>query len=329
MALLDEATVRRFVQHRVNLPKHRERTYNEQVQSLRNQFQRYASAHPELTVKKLLKSGSLGKRTHTSQLNDIDIAAYVDAGEVDDRTVARVDGPALVRQVHETLVSVLGASQRPRDIQTGNSAVKIHFRDTGLDVDFVPVIIDHSSTADEGWVVMGSSPVVRTCIPRHQQFIRGVEQAHPDFLELVRLLKWWRDVHRAQRPNFRVRSFLLELTAAHLCREHIIVPSRPLDAFRGYLNWVHTTRLRHPIAFEDWHPAPPVHGPEPAVFDPANPANNVAEKLARNPAYHREFVEVARLSHEAITHATSGASTLAAKRALTWVLGPAIEAHLP
>jgi len=324
MPYLTDAHISTFIQDFVNLPSDREAKYRKQVRHLRDRFSSYAAGHPDLQVVKLLGSGSLKKRTHNAKLNDIDIAAYVDCGKVSASSIAEVDGDRLLENVCATLRQVYGKTKDPGDFEIRSTAVAIHFHGSGLDVDVVPVVIDHSSSADEGWVLRGSSTPLRTSIPRHGAFIKSVEDEHPGFRPFVRLLKWWRTTNEVG-----VRSFLLELLAAHLVREGEFAPNRPLDAFEGFVDWVSQTRLDVDIWFDDWHPESKERRDRPFVMDPVNPANNAAEKLQEvwGPSQRlEELVEAADEAAAWLSEAVAARTRTQARDCLARVLGPSAKA---
>ena len=274
MSFVSNATVQKFLHAFVCLHKDRESKYRKQVRYLRERFQVYAKGRPDLKVKKLLFSGSLAKRTHTANLDDIDITAFVDVGEIAEGDLRGVDHRALMDTVRDTLVAVYGDTKSSDDFEVRSTAVAIHFHGTGLDVDVVPVLIDHDSDWDEGWVLRGDGPCLRTCIRRHLDFVSQVHAAHPGYREFVRLLKWWRDAQGA-----KVRSFVLELLAAHLCRSGVLEPNQPLDAFERFIDWLLQTELDVDIWFDDWFADPGTVRERPFLMDPVNPDNNAADKL--------------------------------------------------
>jgi hypothetical protein len=82
--------------------------------------------------------------------------------------------------------------------------------------------------------------------------------------------------------QLRCKSFLIELIVAHLWDngwngEHLAVTDYP-RAFEQALSYIARTELRTPIAFSDFYPVSAVVSTRDPiqVWDPVNPANNVA-----------------------------------------------------
>ncbi|MGM0578215.1 MAG: CBASS oligonucleotide cyclase [Myxococcota bacterium] len=324
MTYVTNATMASYIRDVVNLPADRESRFRGQVTYLRDRFQSYAAEHPTLSVKKLLGSGSLKKRTHNSRLNDIDIAAYVDAGDVTNDDVHEVNHAQLLSHVCDTLRAVYGGTKDPSDFEVRSTAVAIHFHGSKLDVDVVPVVVDHRSGCDEGWVLRGGASPLRTCIPRHAEFIRAVHGDHPGFREFVRLMKWWRT-----KNEVAVRSFLLELLAAHLCRRGELTPNRPLDAFEDFVDWIAQTRLDVDIWFDDWFHDPGGQRALPFVMDPVNPLNNAAEKMQEvwGPSQRLlGLVDAADQAAAALSEARAARTKAQAGDALAQVFGPSVKA---
>jgi hypothetical protein len=325
MSYVTNAAISRFITDVVNLDSVREKKFRAQVTHLRKRFATYAADHPNLQLKKLLGSGSIKKRTHNANLNDIDIAAYMDLGRLSAKGVQSVNRVKLLNDVCDTLRQVYGETKAYEDFEVGSTAVKIHFHGSGLDVDVVPVVVDHASTVDEGWVMREGAAPLRTCIPRHAEFIQTVHANHPGYREFVRLLKWWR-THNA----IEVRSFLLELLAAHLCRDNVIVPNEPLDAFDNFVDWVAQTGLDVDLWFADWFRDPGGNRDRPFVMDPVNPDNNAAEKMQQiwgsSSQRLQDLVDAADEAAGLVTEAKASRTKAQAREAMGALFGPSAKA---
>jgi tRNA nucleotidyltransferase (CCA-adding enzyme) len=74
---IDHAQIAAFAIDKVNLPKQDANTHRGQAARLREKLEGYLGDHPDVTLEKMLLSGSLAKGTALRSLNDIDVAVYV------------------------------------------------------------------------------------------------------------------------------------------------------------------------------------------------------------------------------------------------------------
>jgi hypothetical protein len=118
---------------------------------------------------------------------------------------------------------------------------------------------------------------LKTCIPRHLAFIKARKDRHPDFSQVVRLLKSWAAMIKRENEEFRLKSFMIELILAHLCDRGASLTDYP-EALQSFFTYVARSRLRERIVFADYY-APSAVGTfsEPVqIIDPVNEKNNVS-----------------------------------------------------
>jgi hypothetical protein len=157
--------------------------------------------------------------------------------------------------------------------------VKVQFRGSGLDVDVVPVLYEGDED-DCGYLVRKHTGVrVLTSIPLHLAFLRSRKDRHgKEFAQLIRLVKWWRKTERNDDPDFRFKSFAIELLWAHLADGGTLLGDYP-TALEEFFTFIVKGGLAGRVAFTDYHelnelPARSSGAIE--IFDPVNPKNNVA-----------------------------------------------------
>lgn len=272
MSFVSDADLNRFIQERVNIDRERLGKYRKQVNNLRDELTDQLKLHPELKLKKMLGSGSLAKHTATSELNDIDVAVYLR-----DFDPQQTSTTTLLTELRRMLIIIYAPSgKKPEDFEIGTSNVRVRFHGTGLDVDVVPVIWDSKSTCDEGWVVRDAGVLLKTCIPRHVEFVKEQARKHDRYRELVRVSKWWKCRH-----DVPLKSFVIELIWAWLA-QHNRVPASPIRALEEFFDFLSDKELlRQAIVFGDYYDTKSVvtKSGRVHVFDPANPANNVVSGL--------------------------------------------------
>ena len=262
----------RFAQERVNLPRDRASEYRAQARRLRERLDTYVSEHPDFTLKKMLLSGSIAKGTALRSLNDIDLACYISGAEA----------PGDVAELLDYLADRLRTAFpnfKPAQVQPQTYCVKVSFRGTGLDVDVVPILYD----GDPDWygelVNQEDGSFLRTCIPRHLEFIGKRKAAQQtDFAQVVRLVKFWAGEIKRERPDFRFKSFMIEMILSRLCDEGLDFTDYP-EALQHFFTYIARSDLREKILFTDYYRARSVgqfHEPV-QIIDPVNEDNNVAK----------------------------------------------------
>ena len=132
---VDHGDIAKFAQDRVNLSKDRSTKYRDQARRLRERLEKYLSENPDVTLKKILLSGSLAKGTALHSIGDIDMACYISGA----------DTPRDVTDLLNYLIEHLRKAFpnfSPDQVTTKTYSVTVSFQGTGLDVDVVPILYE-------------------------------------------------------------------------------------------------------------------------------------------------------------------------------------------
>ena len=276
---VDHEDIAAFAQEKVNLPKDKANEYRAQARRLREKLEIYLCEHPDFSLKKMLLSGSLAKGTALRSLNDIDVACYISGA----------DAPAEVDRLLEYLAERLRKAFpnfQPDQITPQTYCVTVSFRGTGLDVDVVPILY----TGDSNWygdlVSQEDGSLLKTCIPRHLEFVRNRKANHErDLAQVIRLAKFWARKLKRENEDFRFKSFMVELIFAHLSDQGRSFSDYP-EALQHFFTYVATSNLRERVVFADYYePAAVGELIEPVqIIDPVNPKNNVSRLYSQTHA---------------------------------------------
>lgn len=260
-----------FSEENINLKSAKVTKYREQVNRLRNNLTEYIRDNPEYGLVKMLHSGSVAKGTALSSINDMDVGVYVKSNHV-----AGVDDQAIITYIRDALVKVYKRYGMTEDqFSLGTHCVKVNFKGTGLDVDVVPVIYSGQDN-DLGYLInKDTGERVLTSISLHKQFVRKRKESHPNYAQMVRIIKWWR-----KERDFKMKSFLIELIWAHIADTEGIHKDIH-EALKQFFRYVVQTELLDPIIFTDNYEqsAVKLEASGCNIFDPVNPENNVARTL--------------------------------------------------
>jgi tRNA nucleotidyltransferase (CCA-adding enzyme) len=276
---VDHADIAAFAQEKVNLPKDKADEYREQVRRLRERLEQFLREHPDFSLKKMLLSGSLAKGTALRSLNDIDVACYISGA----------DAPADVSQLLAYLAERLRKAFpnfNPDQITSQTYSVTVSFRGSGLDVDVVPILYSGDVNWHGNLVSQDDGSLLKTCIPRHLEFIRKRKEAHKhDFAQVVRLVKFWVRKVKRETEGFRLKSFMVELILAHLADESLSFSDYP-EALQHFFTYIARFDLRERIVFADYYKQSVVgEFSEPVkIIDPVNEKNNVSRLYTRRQA---------------------------------------------
>lgn len=261
-----------FANEKVNLPKDKADEYRAQVQRLRGKLEGYISEHPDFTLRKMMLSGSLAKGTALRTLNDIDVACYISGADV----------PKDIQELLEYLAQRLRKAFpnfRPEQVQPKTYSVTVSFLGSGLDVDVVPILY----SGDPDWygdlVSQDDGSLLKTCIPRHLEFISNrKKKQETHFSQVIRLAKYWVQHIKAENENFRFKSFMVELIMSKLLDRGIDFSDYP-EALQQFFTYLAKSELKDLIAFSDYYSLtsiPPFTGPV-KIIDPVNPQNNASK----------------------------------------------------
>lgn len=269
--LFTNSDLENFIENKVNVKKEKVKGYREQVNRLRDNLADYIKDHPDFGLIKMLHSGSVRKGTAISTLNDMDVAVYVKAAEVEKYSEEEV-----LEYIKDGLVKVYKRYNMTEDqFSIGTHCVKVSFKGSGLDVDIVP-IIPNGEPNDLGHLIASDTGNrVLTSIPLHLDFIRKRKNSHSNYAQMVRVTKWWRN-----KRDFKMKSFIIEMIWAHIADTEGI-SNDVVTALEQFFRFVVNTELNEPIIFEDYYNKSDVTINEglPNIFDPVNPENNLGASL--------------------------------------------------
>jgi hypothetical protein len=270
---LTDTQINTFVTKVLHLGMGKRQEYIDQVDYLIRRLKKKITNDSSFKVTGFKKTGSLVKGTVLKPRGengvDADIAVFLDLSEAE-----RTDVDALHEVIRKLLISVYPTKQ-PADFQVQPRTLGIHFHESGLDVDLVPVI-PIPNEPGFGWQPssQGGEPV-KTNIQGQLDFIKSRKDADPRYRTLVRLLKRWRNEQELEK----LRSFTIELILAHLYDRDGAASSLESGLQRFFL-FVAQTGLKEPVSFPengnvDTYPSDPV-----VILDPVNTANNVTVRLS-------------------------------------------------
>jgi tRNA nucleotidyltransferase (CCA-adding enzyme) len=316
--------------NKVNIPADEAKKRRNQVNYLRGRLEEHIAAHPGYDLVKLRASGSTAKHTairrRRGEGSDADVAAYVCASSMGG---PEAEEARLLEWLRDRCIEVYGATKVADDFIISDHAVCVTLRGTGLKIDVAPVLYE-GLPDDRGHLITRQGDRVLTSVTQHLAFIQTRRNvAGPNYRELIRLLKAWVREAKRNDEDLRCKSFLIELIVAHLWDhgwngEQLAVTDYP-RAFEQVLGYIARTGLRTPIAFTDFYPATAVTGTrEPIqVWDPVNPANNVARTYTN--AHVQRLVKTATTALEDIAWAAHAPTRADANQAWRNVLGPGFE----
>jgi len=267
---VDHGEIANFAQEKVNLPKDKADEYRAQARGLREKLDGYLEEHPDFTLKRMLISGSLAKGTALRSINDIDIACYISGAD------APSDVTKLLAYLAERLRKAY-PNFNPDQVKPQTYSVTVSFRGTGLDVDVVPILYDGDPNWYGNLVSQDDGSLLATCIPRHLEFIQKRKQAREtDFVQIVRLVKFWARKVKGENDKFKFKSLMIELILAHLADSGLDFADYP-EALQHFFTYIARSNMRERIVFGDYY-KPAVVGAftEPLqIIDPVNAKNNV------------------------------------------------------
>ncbi|WP_297753917.1 CBASS oligonucleotide cyclase [uncultured Shimia sp.] len=288
--------IEQFATDRVNLPREKANEYRAQARRLREKLEGYLDEHPDFTLRKMLLSGSLAKGTALRSLNDIDVACYVSGAD------APRDINELLNYITERLRKAF-PNFSPDQVQPQTYSVTVSFKGTGLDVDIVPILY----SGDPRWygdlVSQEDGSFLKTSIPLHLEFARKRKNAQEThFAQVVRLVKFWARRLKNEDPDFRFKSFMIEMIMAKLCDEGLDLSDYP-EALQHFFTYIARSNLRERIVFADYYPPSSVGslGDPVQIIDPVNAENNVARLYT--PSNADMIVEAALEAGDAIDSA--------------------------
>lgn len=294
---------------------------------MRSRLEAYIAEHPDYNLVKMRAAGSVAKHTAINANSDTDIAAYVRASAVGG---VNADESGLLEWLRERCLEVYGATKDASDFEISEHAVAITMRSSGLKIDVAPVLYEDEPD-DLGYLITGSGDRVLTSVTLHLNFLKKrKDQAGAEYRELIRLIKQY--IKRAKLessavgPELRFKSFMAELIIAHLYdngwnSEPLAVKDYP-RAFEQFLGYIVHSGLKEPITFSDnYDPAEiPTSYDSLQVWDPVNPANNVAKSYTDDD--RQRIVNRCSQALDQVTWAGMSPTKTASTEAWQTVFGP-------
>jgi tRNA nucleotidyltransferase (CCA-adding enzyme) len=314
-------TLATFGAERVNLSPERVRQYRDQANRVRSRIERHIADNPNFALVKILNSGSLAKGTALSTLNDFDLAVYVRSEAAPGRD------PALVSWMAELLKEAYPELDDAQFIEEDH-CVRIEFKTRGyVAIECVPVLYE-GEPGNIGWLITkGTGARVKTSVSRHIEFIGKRKKEQPDhFAQVVRLLKWWAREQKQLDPEFRFKSFMIELICAHLADRGLDF-SDYVTATSRFFAYIAKSELSERISFDDYYQTgglPATTGAAIEIFDPVNAENNVASRYTETD--RDRIVAAATEATEAIADAVYATTKGRAVEDWQDVLGPSFRA---
>lgn len=303
---VDHPDIVRFAEDRVNLGREDAEELRAQAYRLRDKLEKYLEENPDFELRKMLLSGSLAKGTALKSISDVDVACYVSSESAPDKIADLLDWLA-------TKLAKAFPNFKPEQITRKTYSVSVKFIGTGNEVDIVPILY----AGDPQWrgelISQDTGETLMTSIPMHLGFIaKRKRQNERDYAQVVRLLKFWSQLQKQQDPEFRFKSFMVELILASLADG-----GKPLDdypeAMASFYTYLASDEFRTTIAFNDYYEpnkckvtTDPIR-----IWDPVNCDNNIAKLYSlQNKARICELALEAGDALDSALHAVSKGDTV-------------------
>lgn len=276
---VDHKDILRFAEEKVNLPRDKANIIREQARRVREKVEGYVSEHKDFALRKILLSGSLAKGTALRTLNDVDMACYISGVDTS------YDVQKLIEYLAERLRKIY-PNIEDGQVRLNTYSVTLSFRGSGNNIDVVPVIYNE----DPDWygvlVSQEDGSFLKTCIPRHLEFIKKRKaQNQTHFAQVVRLAKYWARNLKQERNDFKFKSFMIELIMAKLSDDGVDFSDYP-EALQNFFTYIAKTNIREQIAFSDYYSLSKIgaFGEPVKMIDPVNEKNNASKLYTNNQA---------------------------------------------
>lgn len=319
-APITHADVKRFAEERVNLPQADAQKHRDQVNALRERLDAKIAEDADFGLVKMLHAGSVAKGTALRSVNDLDVAVYVEASKAPGRD------PDLITWLAERLREA-NPTMNADQFEEQAHCVTVNFRGSGLNVDVVPVLYE-GEPDDRGYLVRKyTGQRILTSVKLHLDFLRSRKGKYGrDFAQLIRLTKWWkRTVVTRDDPDFRFKSFMIELLWARLADDGLDLANYP-SALERFFVYIVRTELDELVVFTDYIQANAIPARSSVaieVLDPVNVENNVAARYDLGD--RKRIADAAQNAMSAIGEA--GFATTKGRALDCWrcVLGPSFQ----
>jgi hypothetical protein len=292
---LTDTQLNYFVNNRLKLPKGKRAEYLDQVDRLIEKFTAAATGDSVINIRKFLKTGSLRKGTVLRPRGDFGVDADI-AVFLNTASASQYDLLTLHDRIRKLLAKCY-PTKKPEDFTVQPRTLGIVFRDSGLELDLVPLIpID--GPGDYGWQPSSRGDVpVKTSVTKQLEFIRARKDVYANFAALVRLLKFWRNF---QELDDSFRSFTIELIVCYLHDQNGPPKSLEEGLLRFFL-FVAETRLTKAITFKECGLVKSLPNDRVVALDPCNADNNVTRKITDKDC--NEIIAKSRQAWETLSYA--------------------------
>jgi tRNA nucleotidyltransferase (CCA-adding enzyme) len=316
MAEIEHPTVAAFAGDKVNLSPGKAREHHDQVKGLRNRLEKKIAEDPDYALVKMLHAGSVAKGTALKTVNDLDVAVYVESDKAPSEDKNLV--PWFADRLHEANPQM----ERDQFVEEAH-CVTVNYRGSGLNVDVVPVLYEGAAD-DLGYLVnKNNGDRVLTSVTLHLRFIRARKKKYgQNYAELIRITKWWKRSIVKSDPQFKFKSFMIELIWADLADQGVPLDDYP-TAIEDFFKFIVTTEFDELIAFTDFCKASelPERGSAAiAVIDPVNVDNNVAVRYSESDK--SRIVAAAQEAFDALSEARFATTKGRAVDCWQVILGP-------
>jgi Nrap protein PAP/OAS1-like domain 5 len=293
--MLTDSQINVFVANVLHLGRGKRKEYLDQVDFLIGRLKKKIDDDSSFKVKAFKKTGSLMKGTVLKPKPDYgvdaDIAVFLDLSEAE-----KDDVDKLHQIICDLLIAVYPTKTRD-DFQVQPRTLGIHFHDSGLDVDLVPVI-PIPNEPDYGWQPSSQQgDPIKTSIQKQLSFIKKRCDADGRYRTLVRLLKKWRN----EQELDNLRSFMIELVVAHVYDRDGVATSLESGLQRFFL-YIAQSGLKDPIIFPELGKVTTFPSDLVVILDPVNKQNNVGMRLTDNE--RKEIVRAAETAWSTIEAAS-------------------------
>ncbi|MEW5976447.1 MAG: CBASS oligonucleotide cyclase [Acidobacteriota bacterium] len=270
---LTDTQLNYFINNRLKLQKGKRSEYLAQVDHLIQRFNAAANGDSLINIKKFLKTGSLRKGTVLRPRGDhgvdADVAVFLNRNGMSGYDLANLHS-----RIRRMLAKIY-PSKKPEDFTIQPRTLGIVFRDSGLEMDLVPLIVI-DGPGDYGWQPSSRDDnPVKTSVTKQLEFIRARKDAYANFTALVRTIKFWRNF---QELDDSLRSFTIELILCHL-QDTEGVPASLEEGVLRFFRYVAQSQLKTPVCFKECGAPKSVPKDRVVILDPCNGDNNVARKI--------------------------------------------------
>lgn len=235
-----------------------------------------------LTITSMPYSGSFAKKTGLRRHYKGD--TVIEGQDIDIPFVVKKDKETEFEPLISRFEKYAKASYPETARKRTKSSVKLTFSGTKLSYDLVPMF--ESSDPEKQTLIRENGEVITTSVQKHKDFIRSRIQESADedgivlFNDLIRLLKWWREVkiRSASGSIGEIPSFLIDLLAAKAYDKLGVATTYP-QTLANWFNYIASViKKRETIWFNDYYKSPKVDSSHNwSVMDPVMPDNNIVK----------------------------------------------------